>query len=89
MFSSIYSLFSYFTNSVFLSPSMSALFLTGVIFLMIALLLIFNYKQIMELEYYKKIVLLSVVSVAMGVHGLLHLGAEMGYGFNPYRAMVL
>lgn len=81
MFSSF---ISYLANTVFLSPSMSALFLTGVIFFMIFLLLVFNYKQIMDLEYYKKIVLLGVVGVAIGVHGLLHLGAELGYGFNPY-----
>jgi hypothetical protein len=81
MFSSF---ISYLVNTVFLSPSMSALFLTGVIFFMIFLLLVFNYKQIMGLEYYKKIVLLGVVGAAIGVHGLLHLGAELGYGFNPY-----
>lgn len=83
------SLASYFINTVFLSPSMSALFLTGVLFFIIILLLVVNYKQIMELEYYKKIVLLSIISVAIGVHGLLHLGAEWGYGFNPYQGMVL
>jgi hypothetical protein len=83
------SLASYFINTVFLSPSMSALFLTGVLFFIIILLLAVNYKQIMDLEYYKKIVLLSVVSVAMGVHGLLHLGAELGYGFNPFQGVVL
>jgi len=38
----------------------------------------------MGLEYYKKIVLLGVLSVVIGVHGLLHLGAELGYGVNPY-----
>jgi hypothetical protein len=75
---------SYLSNVVFLSPSMSALFLTGVIFFMIFLLLVFNYKQIMGLEYYKKMVLLGVLSVVIGVHGLLHLGAELGYGVNPY-----
>lgn len=68
---------------------MSALFLTGVLFFIIFLLMVVNYKQIMELEYYKKIVLMALVSVSIGVHGLLHLGAEMEYGFNPYQGRVL
>lgn len=83
------SLASYFTNTVFLSPSMSALFLTGVLFFIILLLVLVNYKQIMGLEYYRKIVLLGLISISIGVHGLLHLGAEMGYGFNPFQGMVL
>jgi glucan phosphoethanolaminetransferase (alkaline phosphatase superfamily) len=85
----MFSSFSHFTNTAMLSPSMSALFLTGVLFFIIFLLVVVNYKQLMGLEYYKKITLLALVSISIGIHGLLHFGAEMGYGFNPYQGMVL
>jgi len=67
------------------APSMNALFLTGLLILFIFVLVFMHIKDIMKIDYYKKIVLLCVLTVAIGIHGVLHLGSEVVYGFNPYK----
>ena len=69
----------------FVAPSLSALFLTGVILLTVIILIVKNYKSIISLNYYKKILLLTGLSVTIATHGLIHLGVEQRYNFNPYR----
>jgi hypothetical protein len=39
----------------------------------------------MRFDFYRKINILSLLVIAIGVHGLVHLGLESVYGFNPYR----
>jgi hypothetical protein len=39
----------------------------------------------MNLNYYPKIMLLSTLVIAIGIHGLIHLGVEKEYNFNPYN----
>ena len=68
-----------------LAPSFSALFITGLILLFIVILLIKHYHSIMRMNYYEKIMLLTSLSIAVGSHGLMHLGVEKQYNFNPYR----
>jgi hypothetical protein len=68
-----------------ISPSLNALFVTGFILLLIIILIVKNYKSIMSLNYYEKIMLLSSLTIAVGSHGLMHLGVEKQYNFNPYR----
>jgi hypothetical protein len=68
-----------------ISPSLNALFVTGFILLLIIILIVKNYKSIMSLNYYEKIMLLSSLTIAVGSHGLMQLGVEKQYNFNPYR----
>ena len=68
-----------------IAPSLNALFFTGLILLFIIILLVKNYSAIMRLNYYKQIMLLSSLTIAVGSHGLMHLGVEKQYNFNPYR----
>ena len=68
-----------------ISPSLNALFFTGLILLFIIILLVKNYSAIMRLNYYKQIMLLSSLTIAVGSHGLMHLGVEKQYNFNPYN----
>ena len=65
-------------------PSFDALFVTGIIMLLVIILCIKNYKRIMALNYYQKIIILTAIGTAIGVHGLIHLGLEQNYNFNPY-----
>jgi len=37
------------------------------------------------MNFYNKTVMLSTLVIAIGVHGLIHLGVEQYYGFNPYK----
>ena len=68
-----------------IAPSLNALFVTGLILLTIIILLFKNYSSVMRLNYYQKIMLLSSLSIAVGSHGLMHLGVEERYNFNPYN----
>ena len=68
-----------------IAPSLNSLFVTGFLIFIILVLFIIHYKQFNRLEYYRKITILSLLTIAFGIHGLIHLGVEMNYGFNPYR----
>ena len=68
-----------------LAPSFHALVITGIILFSVFILLIRNYKEFAKLKLYDKIVLLCMISIAIGSHGLIHLGVEQNYGFNPYK----
>lgn len=68
-----------------IAPSLNALFVTGLILLAIIILIVKNYTSIMRLNYYQKIMLLSSLTIAVGSHGLMHLGVEEQYNFNPYN----
>lgn len=72
-------------SSILVAPSLNALFITGLLLLWIFITFIKNYKRISNLNYYQKIMLLSTVTIAIGIHGLIHLGVEMQYNFNPYN----
>lgn len=68
-----------------ISPSLNSLFFTGILILFIFIIFIKNFNQFLKLPYYDKLVLLSTLTIAIGMHGLIHLGVETNYGFNPYN----
>jgi hypothetical protein len=71
--------------NIFIAPSLNSLFITGFLLLFILILFLTNYTQFMRLDYYRKLNILSLFVIAIGVHGLIHLGVETKYGFNPYQ----
>ena len=72
-------------SNILVAPSLNSLFVTGFLLLLILMIFITNYKKIINLDNYHKITMLSLITIAFGVHGLIHLGVEKEYGFNPYR----
>ena len=68
-----------------IAPSLNALFFTSLILLTIIILMVKNYSSIIRLDYYQKIILLTSLSIAFATHGLVHLGLEERYNFNPYN----
>ena len=72
-------------KNIFFAPSLNSLFITGIIILVIFILFVINYKKFIKLDYYLQIVLLSLISIAIGVHGLIHHAVEINYNFNPYN----
>ena len=68
-----------------IAPSLNSLFFTGILILFIFIIFIKNFNQFLKLPYYDKLVLLSTLTIAIGMHGLIHLGVETNYGFNPYN----
>lgn len=72
-------------SNTLVAPSVNSLFVTGFLLLAIFITVFNNYKRIINLNYYQKIILLSTITIAIGIHGLIHLGVEMQYNFNPYN----
>lgn len=72
-------------KEIFIAPSVNSLFLTGLLILFIFVTVLTNMKKIINLPYYQKIMLLSAITVAIGIHGLIHLGVEVNYNLNPYN----
>ena len=72
-------------SNTLVAPSVNSLFVTGFLLLAIFITVFNNYKRIINLNYYQKIMLLSTVTIAIGIHGLIHLGVEIQYNFNPYN----
>lgn len=75
------SLLSYFV----LAPSVNSLLVTGLLLLVVLIIFVRNFRRFVSLDFYKKMSLISLIAVAIGVHGLIHLGVETNYGLNPYR----
>ena len=72
-------------SNILVAPSFNSLFVTGFILLFILFILITNFQKIKRLDIYHKLIILSLISIAVGTHGLIHLGIETVYGFNPYK----
>ena len=72
-------------SNILIAPSLNSLFVTGFLLLFILVIFIKNYKQFIRLDFYRKLNILSLFVIAIGIHGLIHLGVEREYGFNPYR----
>ncbi len=70
---------------IFIAPSINSLFFTGLLLLAIFVIFIRNFNKIYNLNYYEQLILLSSLTIAIGMHGMVHLGAETNYGFNPYK----
>ena len=39
----------------------------------------------MKSRFYEKIGILCMLTIAISSHGLIHLGVEKNYDFNPYK----
>ncbi len=72
-------------RQIFIAPSINSLFVTGLLVLSIVIISLLHFKQLTNLGFVQKITILSFITIAFGVHGLLHLGLESVYGFNPYK----
>ena len=72
-------------SDIFIAPSLNTLFVTGFILLYILIIFITNFQQFKRLDIYHKLSILSLITIALGTHGLIHLGVETAYGFNPYK----
>jgi hypothetical protein len=71
-------------TTIISKPSFYSLPITGIL-LFVSLLLIFQHslKVGSSMSTYQLVNLLLLFSVAIGIHGLLHLGLEYVYNFNP------
>jgi hypothetical protein len=68
-----------------LTPSFMSLAITGMILMFVVILMIINYKQVAKIAPIELASFLCVLSIAIGSHGLLHLGLDVVYGYNPLK----
>jgi len=70
-------------NKIYLTPSFYAHIVNGILLLIAFIILYKNYSVISNLDSYKLIILILLFSFGIGIHGLLHLGLEQNYNYNP------
>jgi hypothetical protein len=68
-----------------IAPSFNSLFVTGLLLFLILITIISNFNDVKKFTTFQKLSILSVLAISVGSHGLIHLGVEKQYGFNPYR----
>ena len=68
-----------------IAPSVTSLIITGLFLITMFVIFIKNLKKITRLNYYSLLILLSMITIAIGIHGILHSSAEINYKFNPYN----
>ena len=66
------------------APSMMAHALNGLLMFAALVIAYMNFRVLYKLDPYKKVMILLVFSVAIGIHALSHLGLESVYGLNPF-----
>lgn len=67
-----------------IAPSMMAHALNGLLMFAAVVIAYMNFRVLYKLDPYKKVMILLVFSVAIGIHALSHLGLESVYGLNPF-----
>lgn len=64
-------------------PSFYSLVITGFIWFLVVILFFNNYTQIKNKNPDRLIEIITLIGILIGIHGLLHLGFESIYKFNP------
>ncbi len=72
-------------DNILIAPSVTSLLITGIFLLVMFVIFMINFRKIRNLNYYQLLMLLSAITTAIGVHGLLHSVAEVNHNFNPYE----
>jgi len=72
-------------EKLFTIPSIRAHTLNGGLLLLGGLLIALDFSFIRRLPALQLITLVLILSIAVGVHGLSHIGVESAYGYNPLK----
>lgn len=70
-------------TNIFLYPSFYAHVINGLLLLYIIYFLLKNRNELKHRNSYELLVILLLLSITIGIHGLSHLGLERSYDFNP------
>ncbi len=63
-------------------PSFISMIFNGLLILYVLYLLVINWNKYNQ-ESVQFIILIILLSIMIGIHGLLHLGLEKNYNYNP------
>ena len=70
---------------IYQAPSIYAHIMNGILLFISAILVYRNYSTISRIAASEKVKLVLLFSLAIGLHGLSHLGLEYVYKFNPLK----
>ena len=73
---------------IYQAPSIYAHIMNGILLFISAILIYRNYSTISRIAASEKIKLVLLFSLAVGLHGLSHLGLEYVYKFNPLNTAI-
>ena len=68
-----------------LNPSVIAHGMNGLLLGLTGLLVVWNFRSLRKSNPYKLVLLVSILSIAMGIHAISHLGLESVYGLTPAK----
>ena len=70
---------------IYQAPSIYAHIMNGILLFISVILIYRNYSTISRIAASEKVKLVLLFSLAVGLHGLSHLGLEYVYKFNPLK----
>lgn len=65
------------------APSYFAQVANGLLMLAFLYILLSNYRVFLKSNYVTQLQIISALAILVGIHGILHLGLEQVYGYNP------
>ena len=71
-----------------LYPSVLAHMLNGFLLMLAFVSVVLYFSKLRILDAYHIVVLVLLSSVAVGIHGLSHLGLERAYTYNPMNMLI-
>jgi hypothetical protein len=73
--------------NVLANPSVFAHMLNGFLLMLTGLLVAWNFRTLRKTNPYRLVLLVSILSVAVGIHAISHLGLESVYGLSPAKLL--
>ena len=72
---------------ILLKPSFYSTVVTGILILILIILGLKSYDEIKTFDTYRLFILVGIFTILIGIHGVLHLGLEALYDYNPLEIL--
>ena len=70
---------------IYFTPSLYSHFLNAFFLFLAVILFVYSFFQVKKMNPYELITISLLASIAIGIHGISHLGLEKMYKYNPYH----
>ena len=68
-----------------MTPSIYGHVISGLLIFIICINIFLNFTLLRNIDIYKRMTILLLLSISLGIHGISHLGLEIVYNYNPLR----
>ena len=68
-----------------MTPSIYAHSISGILIFIVFINIILNFTLLRNMDIYKRMSILLLLSISLGIHGISHLELEQVYNYNPLR----